>query len=53
VWRAAQVRDAATGRLLIALPLDRPVTAAAFTHDGRYLAAADDQGTVWLWDAPP
>jgi WD40 repeat protein len=53
VWRAAQVRDAAPGRLLIALPLGRSVTGAAFTHDGRYLAVADDLGTVTLWDAPP
>jgi WD40 repeat protein len=53
VWQGAQVWDAATGRLLLTLPVGGKVLQVAFSPDGLRLAAADDSGTLTLWDAPP
>jgi WD40 repeat protein len=42
--------DATSGNELKRLALERRVAALAFAPDGRQLAMASLDGTIWLWD---
>jgi WD40 repeat protein len=37
------------GKLVAALPDPTDVSSVAYSPDGRYLAAADDDGTLRVW----
>jgi WD40 repeat protein/tetratricopeptide (TPR) repeat protein len=50
-WSTCQVWDAATGRPVALLPHLHPVSALAFSPDGRVLATGDHRGAIHLWDA--
>jgi WD40 repeat protein len=47
---AASVLDAATGRTIVRLPHDRPVTVVAFSADGRWLAT-ESADSMRIFDA--
>ncbi|HTU91568.1 MAG TPA: protein kinase [Gemmataceae bacterium] len=49
--RAVEVLDAATGEMLFVVPRLAPLEWAAFSPDGRRLAAAGRHGEVYLYDA--
>jgi tRNA A-37 threonylcarbamoyl transferase component Bud32 len=49
--RGAQVRDAQTYRLLLALPHGDPVYQAVYSADGTRLVTAGGDGAVRIWDA--
>lgn len=49
--RSVRVWDTATGRQLRQLPIDEPVSSAAYNPDGTWIATGSADGTLRLWDA--
>lgn len=48
--RGIELREAVTGRIRRALKATAPVTALAWSTDGRSLAAGDENGRVQVWE---